>query len=158
MFEHRPDHLEDELCFSIYTAQRFYNRFYTEALKKYNLTYAQYITLLVLWENEDKMIIRDLGLRLKLDTGTLTPLLKRMEKDGWVTRTKTSEDGRKVFIELTPKARDLEPHIKAQVTNCFSTIAMSKEEYGEAVKFVKEVSDKLEKNNEILAKKKLKIN
>lgn len=158
MFEHRPDHLEDELCFSIYTAQRFYNRFYTEALKKYNLTYAQYITLLVLWENEDKMIIRDLGLRLKLDTGTLTPLLKRMEKDGWVTRTKTSEDGRKVFIELTPKARDLEPRIKAQVTNCFSTIAMSKEEYGEAVKFVKEVSDKLEKNNEILAKKKLKIN
>lgn len=158
MFEHRPDHLEDELCFSIYTAQRFYNRFYTEALKKYNLTYAQYITLLVLWENADKMIIRDLGLRLKLDTGTLTPLLKRMEKDGWVTRTKTSEDGRKVFIELTPKARDLEPRIKAQVTNCFSTIAMSKEEYGEAVKFVKEVSDKLEKNNEILAKKKLKIN
>ena len=97
MFEHNPNHLEDELCFSIYTAQRFYNRFYTEALKKYNLTYAQYITLLVLWESKEKMIIRDLGLRLKLDTGTLTPLLKRMEKEGWVTRTKTKADGRKLL-------------------------------------------------------------
>ena len=104
MFEHNPNHLEDELCFSIYTAQRFYNRFYTEALKKYNLTYAQYITLLVLWESKEKMIIRDLGLRLKLDTGTLTPLLKRMEKEGWVTRTKTKADGRKVYITLTDKA------------------------------------------------------
>lgn len=108
MFEHKPNHLEDELCFSIYTAQRFYNRFYTEALKKYNLTYAQYITLLVLWESKEKMIIRDLGLRLKLDTGTLTPLLKRMEKEGWVTRTKTKADGRKVYITLTDKALELE--------------------------------------------------
>lgn len=150
MFEHKPDHLEDELCFSVYTAQRFYNRFYTESLKQFGLTYAQYITLLVLWEADDKMIIRDLGLRLKLDTGTLTPLLKRMEKDGWVTRTRTKEDGRKVFIELTDKARELEPKIKAQVTTCFASFNMTEAEYQQAVEFVKVLSKKLEDNNKLL--------
>ncbi|GAA2968430.1 MarR family transcriptional regulator [Ligilactobacillus murinus DSM 20452 = NBRC 14221] len=153
MFEHKPNHLEDELCFSIYTAQRFYNRFYTEALKKYNLTYAQYITLLVLWESKEKMIIRDLGLRLKLDTGTLTPLLKRMEKEGWVTRTKTKADGRKVYITLTDKALELEDQIKDRVTGCFASADMSSDEYKNAVKFIQDIAKKLEDNNKFLVEK-----
>ena len=150
MLEHTPKHLEDELCFSIYTAQRFYNRFYTDALKKYKLTYAQYITLLVLWETKDAMITRDLGERLKLDTGTLTPLLKRMEKDGWVTRTKTKADGRKVYITLTDKALELEDEIKSQVTSCFRNMNMSTEDYQQAVRFIQSIAQKLEENNELL--------
>lgn len=80
MLEHKPNKLENELCFAVYTAQKFYNRFYTESLKEFKLTYPQYITLLVLWEEQRPMMIKELGERLGLDTGTLTPLLKRMEK------------------------------------------------------------------------------
>ena len=96
MKEYEPGHIENELCFAIYSAQKFYTKFYSESLKEFNLTYPQYLTLLVLWEERRPMMIKEIGARLKLDTGTLTPLLKRMEKDEWVTRTHVPEDGRKV--------------------------------------------------------------
>lgn len=82
--EHKPDKLDDELCFAIYTTQKIYNKFYVESLKEYGLTYPQYITLLALWENNEPMMIKELGKKLNLDNGTLTPLLRRMEKEGWV--------------------------------------------------------------------------
>lgn len=125
MKEYEPGHIENELCFAIYSAQKFYTKFYSESLKEFNLTYPQYLTLLVLWEERRPMMIKEIGARLKLDTGTLTPLLKRIEKDEWVTRTHVPEDGRKVYIELTKKGIDSEDDVKNQVKTCLDSIDMT---------------------------------
>ena len=141
MIEHTPERLEDELCFAIYSAQ-----------KNYKLTYSQYITLLVLWEEKKPLMIKELGKRLGLDTGTLTPLLKRMEKDDWVKREKTNEDGRRVYISLTAKALENEQPVKQTVQSCFYNMDMTKEEYVEDVARLKEIAQTLEKNNNRLEK------
>ena len=152
MIEHTPERLEDELCFAIYSAQKNYNKFYSEALRKFKLTYSQYITLLVLCEEKKPLMIKELGKRLGLDTGTLTPLLKRMEKDDWVKREKTNEDGRRVYISLTAKALENEQPVKQTVQSCFYNMDMTKEEYVEDVTRLKEIAQTLEKNNNRLEK------
>ena len=96
-------------------------------MKEFKLTYPQYITLLVLWEEQRPMMIKELGERLGLDTGTLTPLLKRMEKNGWVTRERTGEDGRKVFVSLTDYSVKMEAEIKSHVQDCFENVDMTQE-------------------------------
>ena len=86
MLKHKPSHLEDELCFAVYSTQKLYNRFYSIVLKRYGLTYVQYTTMLVLWEKQRPMMVKELGERLKLDSGTLTPLLNRLENDDYESR------------------------------------------------------------------------
>lgn len=97
-------------------------------------------------------MIKELGKRLGLDTGTLTPLLKRMEKDDWVKREKTNEDGRRVYISLTAKALENEQPVKQTVQSCFYNMDMTKEEYVEDVTRLKEIAQTLEKNNNRLEK------
>lgn len=99
--------LEDQLCFSIYAAQHAFNRFYRPLLGPLGLTYPQYLVLLTLWE-EDGLPLRAIGQRLDLDSGTLTPLLRRMEDLGLVTRQRDATDERLVRIHLTAKGRRLE--------------------------------------------------
>ncbi|GKS81662.1 transcriptional regulator [Ligilactobacillus pabuli] len=153
MKEYEPGHLENELCFAIYSAQKFYTKFYSESLRDFSLTYPQYLTLLVLWEEKRPLMIKEIGSRLKLDTGTLTPLLKRMEKDGWLTRTHVPEDGRKVYIELTKKGVESEAVIKNQVKTCLDTIDMSYPEYENSVQTVKSIGKKIQEVDETLADK-----
>lgn len=150
MKEYEPGHIENELCFAIYSAQKFYTKFYSESLKEFNLTYPQYLTLLALWEERRPMMIKEIGARLKLDTGTLTPLLKRMEKDEWVTRTHVPEDGRKVYIELTKKGIDSEDDVKNQVKTCLDSIDMTYPEYEDSVQTVKSIGKKIKKVDETL--------
>ena len=152
MLEHNPHRLEDELCFAIYTAQKNYNKFYAESLQEFKLTYPQYIVMLVLWEEKRPMMIKELGQRLGLDTGTLTPLLRRMEKDEWLTRTRDEKDGRKVFIALSQKGLDQERAIKESVSTCFSHINLTQTEYVNSVKRVNEIAEALAENNKRLAK------
>lgn len=92
--------LENQLCFPLYAASRQIVKLYTPYLKKLNLTYTQYITLMVLWEKGDATI-KDLTQALYLDTGTMTPLLRKMEKSGLITRTRSKKDERVVNIRLT---------------------------------------------------------
>ena len=99
--------LEDQLCFSIYAAQHAFNRFYKPLLGPLGLTYPQYLVLLTLWE-EDGLPVRAIGERLALDSGTLTPLLRRMEGAGLVSRQRDTVDERLVRIQLTAKGRRLE--------------------------------------------------
>ena len=99
--------LEDQLCFSIYAAQHAFNRFYKPLLGPLGLTYPQYLVLLTLWE-EDGLPVRAIGERLALDSGTLTPLLRRMEEAGLVSRQRDTVDERLVRIQLTAKGRRLE--------------------------------------------------
>lgn len=99
--------LEDQLCFSIYAAQHAFNRFYKPLLGPLGLTYPQYLVLLTLWE-EDGLPVHAIGERLGLDSGTLTPLLRRMADGGFVTRQRDRLDERMVGIHLTAKGKRLE--------------------------------------------------
>lgn len=89
--------LDEQLCFSIYTASREFTKFYRQALEPFELTYPQYLVLLVLWE-EPKLLVKELGTHLALDSGTLTPMLKRMETMSLIKRTRSKADERKVTL------------------------------------------------------------
>ncbi|MEI8095454.1 MAG: MarR family transcriptional regulator [Spirochaetales bacterium] len=94
--------LDNQLCFSIYAASRAITRAYRPILDKYGLTYPQYLVLLILWE-ADGVAVNEIGARLYLDSGTLTPLLKRMESAGFIERRRGKLDERTVEIHLTPQ-------------------------------------------------------
>ena len=98
--------LDNQICFGLYVCSKEIIRLYAPILEPLGLTYTSYITLLSLWE-KDNVTIKELGTRLFLDSGTLTPLLKKMEAQGLVTRTRSSKDERTVFIKLTEKGREL---------------------------------------------------
>lgn len=98
--------LDRQVCFPLYAATNLLNRLYGPVLKPLGLTYPQYLVMLVLWE-EEPQTVGSLGARLYLDSGTLTPLLKRMEAAGLVSRTRDAEDERRVLIGLTEQGRAL---------------------------------------------------
>jgi DNA-binding MarR family transcriptional regulator len=99
--------LDDQLCFALYSASRAVTAAYRPLLDELGLTYPQYLVLLVLWE-EEPCTVGHLGSRLHLDSGTLSPLLKRLESAGLVRRQRTAEDERRVQISLTLAGRALE--------------------------------------------------
>lgn len=99
--------LKNQLCFPIYALSRQVTLLYKPFLEELNLTYTQYLVLLVLWE-KDSICVRDLGEKLWLDSGTLTPLLKRMQEKKLITRNRSTEDERRVDIALTQVGIDLE--------------------------------------------------
>jgi DNA-binding MarR family transcriptional regulator len=95
-----PLKLNNQICFSLYSCSREITKLYRPLLQNLGLTYTQYIAMLALWE-QDKITVSELGNRLYLDSGTLTPLLKKLEAAGLVTRTRDKKDERSVLIELT---------------------------------------------------------
>lgn len=99
--------LENQLCFALYSASLAMTKAYKPLLSALGLTYPQYLVLLVLWAQDDRPV-NELGERLFLDSGTLTPLLKRMEAAGWVRRQRSSADERRVHIRLTPEGQALQ--------------------------------------------------
>lgn len=98
--------LSDQLCFAAYSFTHALNRAYRPLLEPLGLTYPQYLVMLVLWE-ADGQTVKEIGERLKLDSGTLTPLLKRLETIGHVTRRRGRQDERQVIIHLTDEGRSL---------------------------------------------------
>ncbi|MBQ0919181.1 MarR family transcriptional regulator [Hydrogenophaga aromaticivorans] len=98
--------LDNQLCFALYSASLAMTKLYKPLLDELGLTYPQYLALLVLWE-QDGVAVSELGERLYLDSGTLTPLLKRMETAGLVTRLRDATDERRVLIRLTADGRKL---------------------------------------------------
>ena len=111
-----PTQPDTMICFALYTASHAINRAYVPLLKDLGLTYPQWITLMFLWENDDQSV-GSLSTKLQMQTNTLTPLLKRLEALGHVTRTRNPKDERKVFISLTSSGRALQKHSNA-VTRC----------------------------------------
>lgn len=99
--------LENQLCFRFYTVSRLITQAYRPLLGRLGVTYPQYLVLLVLWE-QDGQPVNDIAKRLYLETNTMTPLLKRMEQEGIVTRHAGEQDSRKVIVSLTEKGRSLE--------------------------------------------------
>lgn len=96
--------LDQQFCFSLYSANLALNKMYRKLLARLNLTYPQYLVMLVLWER-DAVTVSDIGARLFLDSATLTPLLKRMESAGLLGRFRSADDERQVIIRLTEQGR-----------------------------------------------------
>jgi DNA-binding MarR family transcriptional regulator len=103
--------LDSQLCFPLYAATRAVTHAYAGLLAEVGLTYPQYLTMLALWEAEEPPTVGELGQRLRLDSGTLTPLLKRLESAGHLVRRRDPADERRVLVELTSRGRDLRDHV-----------------------------------------------
>ena len=99
--------LDNQLCFRLYTASRLLTQAYHPLLSEHGLTYPQYLVLMVLWE-KDAQPVNDIAKRLMLETNTVTPLLKRMEQQGILTRSKGLSDARQVIVTLTGKGQNLQ--------------------------------------------------
>ena len=108
---HEAMKLANQLCFSLYAAARNVTGLYTPWLKPLGLTYTQYIVLLVLWER-DGISVTEIGDKLMLDNGTLSPLLKKLEQAGYVERRRSGEDERVVTVTLTDEGRALQEKAK----------------------------------------------
>jgi MarR family transcriptional regulator, organic hydroperoxide resistance regulator len=104
--------LEQQLCFALYSASLAMDRLYRGLLADVGLTYPQYLVMLVLW-TRDGLRVSDIGGQLYLDSATLTPVLKRLEKAGLVTRTRSTDDERSVLVELTTAGRALRSRARA---------------------------------------------
>ena len=96
--------LDNQLCFALYSASLAMTKVYKPLLETIGLTYPQYLVMLVLWE-QDGLMVSEIGVRLSLDSGTLTPLLKRLEVSGLLSRRRAVNDERRVHVSLTPAGR-----------------------------------------------------
>jgi len=121
--------LDNQVCFALYSASLAMTKLYKPLLDALGLTYPQYLVLLVLWET-DGPTVSTLGERLSLDSGTLTPLLKRMEAAGWLERRRSSADERRVHVWLSPAGQQLQ-HQAAHIPGC--VLAQSGLSLGELV-------------------------
>ena len=110
--------LDEQLCFALYAASRRMTAVYRPLLEALDLTYPQYLVMLVLWER-DGLTVRELGERLQLDSGTLTPLLKRLEQAGLLGRRRRQSDEREVEITLTEAGHTLQERA-AEVPRCMA--------------------------------------
>ena len=121
--------LDRQLCFALYAASRAMTRAYQPMLRALGITYPQYLVLLVLWQwdnerrDSDRCSVSALGEQLMLDSGTLTPLLKRMEQHGQVTRRRGSFDERVTLIQLTDQARALQGRARTWRSSALESLA-----------------------------------
>ena len=108
--------LDNQLCFALYSTSLAMTKVYKPLLAELGLTYPQYLAMLVLWER-DGLMVSELGDKLYLDSGTLTPLLKRLEVSGYISRIRDVEDERRVYITLTSSGRKLKTRA-AKIPGC----------------------------------------
>jgi len=118
--------LDNQLCFAIYACARQMTKLYKPYLDELGLTYTQYISLLVLWEG-DKITVKELGEKLYLDSGTLTPLLQKLDTMGFIERTRDENDKRNVLISLTLRGKTLKEKAYEIPSKIFSHTGLSLE-------------------------------
>ena len=122
-----PQKLENQLCFPLYAASKEVIRRFKPFLDPLDLTYTQYITLLVLW-NEKKMSVKELGERLYLESGTMTPVLKKLESKHYIQRSRAPQDERSVIITLTEEGMALKEKASTVPASMRGCIALTREE------------------------------
>ena len=120
--------LEKQLCFRLYNLSKTLNKLYAPLLKELTLTYPQYLVMLVLWENKEPITVKDIGQTLDLDSGTLSPLLKRMEALTLLKRTRSQQDERSVFIKLTTEGKKLKAKAEQIPAKLFALTGLSNKE------------------------------
>ena len=134
--------LRDQLCFSLYVCSKEIVRRYKPFLSGIGLTYTQYITMMVLWEQK-RIKVHELGKFLYLDSGTLTPLLKLLEKDGLVVRERNSDDERVVYISLTKKGEKLKEKAMSVPQKICSCVNFTTEDRENLKKSLEKLLEKL---------------
>ena len=134
--------LENQLCFSLYAASREVIKLYKPCLDKFDLTYTQYVAMLVLWEKE-KTTVKGMGKELHLDSGTLTPLLKKLERNGLIKRYRDTKDDRVVVVELTKVGMDLKEKITCVPCQIRRKLKITKENAEKLKKYLDDLLDSL---------------
>lgn len=119
--------LEKQLCFAVYATAHAFTRAYKPILDKVGFTYPQYLVMLVLWEKAE-LPVKTIGEQLDLDSGTLSPLLKRLEQNGLIRRTRDSRDERQVIVSLTPKGQSMKGEINTIMSSIGEAIGCTLEE------------------------------
>ncbi len=119
--------LDNQLCYALYAAAHRMTKSYRPMLERMGLTYPQYLVLLVLWES-DGITVSEIGRRLRLDSGTLTPVLKRLEASGFLSRSRRQSDEREVEISLTEEGRALRAQAVAVRQSVMCQLNMSEPE------------------------------
>lgn len=122
--------LERQLCFAIYSTAHAFTRAYKPILDKVGLTYPQYLAMLVLWEKSE-LPVKTIGEKLDLDSGTLSPLLKRLEQNGLIKRTRDIRDERQVLVSLTPKGDAMRGEVDTIMGSIGKAIGCTLEEMAE---------------------------
>lgn len=134
--------LENQLCFPLYAASKEIVRHYKPFLDKLDMTYTQYIAMMVLWEHK-KLTVKELGEYLYLDSGTLTPLLKTMEKKGWVARNRSKKDERVLNVTITKQGEALREQaisVPEQMAGC---VHLKQEEIAQLYQLLYKILDNL---------------
>ena len=142
---HEAMKLANQVCFPLYAAARNVTALYTPWLKPLGLTYTQYIVFLVLWE-KDGVSVSEIGEKLMLDNGTLSPLLKKLEQEGYIERRRSREDDRVVEITLTEEGRALQEKAKDIPRNVAGCLDLPKEKAQQLYALLYELLDN-QKNN-----------
>lgn len=138
--------LENQICFPLYACAKEVVRAYKPYLDELDLTYTQYITMMVLWE-EGSINVRDIGRRLYLDSGTLTPLLKKLEKKGYIIRKRSEEDERNLIVFLTDSGRRLREKAVMVPKRMGQCICLDQEELSAVYDTLYVILDKLSSRN-----------
>lgn len=139
-----PAGLDQMLCFAIYKAEQAFNRVYRIALDPLGLTYPQFLTMRLLW-SERSLSVGEISERLGLDSGTVTPLIKRLSLMGLVTKARRAEDERRVDIFLTDKGRALEQKSEAAMRCINEAVAMDLKQAGETLVTINALTASLNK-------------
>jgi len=136
--------LDNQLCFAIYACSREITRLYRPFLDELGITYPQFLTLTVLWEHK-RLTVKEIGERLFLDSGTLTPMLKRMEAMELVKRVRGTEDERKVYIALTEWGEQLREDALNLPEKCIPHFGLTKDEYSGLLNQMNQMIESLQK-------------
>lgn len=134
--------LDNQLCFALYSASLEMTKLYRPLLEPLNLTYPQYLVMMVLWE-KNGIPVKQLGAQLHLDSGTLTPLLKRLEKIEYLTRTRNPNDEREVIVTLTPSGVELEKTARQVPTGVACALGLEFDPFSKLLQQVKDARDRI---------------
>lgn len=136
--------IEDALCFNLYSASRAMTQAYRPHLKKIGLTYPQFLVMFILWENPKQSVtVKSIGQRLYLDSGTLSPLLKRLQLNGLINRERSTTDERETNIILTTKGINLKNRTSEIPMAMFCKLQVEMDRFSEILDGVKEILNNL---------------
>ncbi|MCQ8263710.1 MarR family winged helix-turn-helix transcriptional regulator [Streptococcus suis] len=138
-------HYSKQLCYSFYQVNKLFNQFYMKNLKEFDLTYTQYLVLVVLWETAP-LTLKELGEKLDLASNTLTPLLKRLEEKGYIQRSIPLGDKRQLLVQLTEDGQMLQTSLEDKLLSCFQQLdGLTIEKKQSYVKYNQELIESLQK-------------
>ena len=135
--------IENQLCFPLYACSKAVTRHYKPFLDKYDLTYTQYITMMVMWDKK-KTSVKEIGEKLYLDSGTLTPVINKLESKGYIIKNRSKDDARGVDVELTDKGFRLQDDILSVPADMGKCVNISDEDARQLYRILYTILDNLD--------------